>query len=394
MTAPPDEAAARALLIPLLSAVDLLHRESVYHRDIAPDNILIQPGGRPLLLDFGAARRVIGDLQRAPTVILKDGYAPVEQYGDMPELAQGAWTDLYALASVVHRAITGSVPPPSVQRFLIDKHRPLAQTAAGRYGAGFLQAVDRALAVLPKDRPQSADEWRALLGLREQRTVDSEAVRGSTWPEVAPAAAVDPEADTALTRPLPAAAVAAAIAATAPKRAAAPAPARRRAAPGWALAALAAVFFVGIGVYLLPDAGPPAVETALRPEPAQPAADPQADPPPAAGPTPLAVPSRTPAQTVVEMPPPIRTPAPRLVTVAPAPPPPAPSAAAATVPVFSTAAPSPAAEPNTTAAAAPRGPGSRLPANARRCTDVTERVTLGEPLSAEERDFLKQECGG
>ncbi|HEY1391839.1 MAG TPA: serine/threonine-protein kinase, partial [Methylibium sp.] len=164
LKASPDEARLRALLHQLLDALELMHAARCYHRDISPDNILIQPDGRPLLLDFGAARRVIGDMTRALTVILKTGYAPVEQYGEMPELKQGPWTDLYALASVVHYAIMGNTPPPSIQRYLNDKFVPLSRAAAGRYSPGFLQAMDRALAVLPKDRPQSAAELDAMLG--------------------------------------------------------------------------------------------------------------------------------------------------------------------------------------------------------------------------------------
>ncbi|HEX3139875.1 MAG TPA: serine/threonine-protein kinase, partial [Rhizobacter sp.] len=161
---PADEAWLRDLLRHLLDALEQMHEARCYHRDISPDNILIQPDGRPLLLDFGAARRVIGDMQRALTVILKSGYAPVEQYGEMPDMKQGAWTDLYALGAVMHFAITGQTPQPAVQRFLADKYQPLAQRAANRYSPGFLRAIDRALAVHPKDRPQSAAEMRALLG--------------------------------------------------------------------------------------------------------------------------------------------------------------------------------------------------------------------------------------
>jgi serine/threonine protein kinase len=133
--------------------------------------------GRPLLLDFGAARRVIGDMTQALTVILKPGYAPVEQYAEIPGMKQGAWTDVYALAAVVHYAITGRTPPPSVGRLLNDTYQPLAQVAAGRYSADFLAAVDRALAVRPETRTQSVAQ------LRQEMRLDGAA---PTPPRVAP----------------------------------------------------------------------------------------------------------------------------------------------------------------------------------------------------------------
>ena len=166
---PPDEAWIRDLLRPLLDALDLIHSEQCFHRDIAPDNILILKDGRPLLLDFGAARRVIGDMTHVLTVILKPGYAPVEQYADAPHMKQGAWTDIYALASVVYFAIVGRAPVPSVARLMSDPLQPLAELAAGRYSEDFLRAIDKALAVKPEDRPQSIAELRTLLGLADRR---------------------------------------------------------------------------------------------------------------------------------------------------------------------------------------------------------------------------------
>ena len=107
---PPDEAWLMALLGPLTEALAVIHAEHCFHRDIAPDNvILLSSNGRPLLLDFGAARRVIGDMTQALTVILKPGYAPVEQYAEAPHMKQGAWTDVYALAATIHFAIVGIV---------------------------------------------------------------------------------------------------------------------------------------------------------------------------------------------------------------------------------------------------------------------------------------------
>ncbi len=166
MGVPPDEAWLRTLLAPLTEALDVIHRQHCYHRDIAPDNILLLAGsGRPLLLDFGAARRVIGDMTQALTVILKPGYAPLEQYAETPHMRQGPWTDVYALAAVVHYAITGKTPPVSVGRIVGDSYAPLAVSHAGQYSPGFLAAVDHALKVKPDERTPSIDVLRAELGL-------------------------------------------------------------------------------------------------------------------------------------------------------------------------------------------------------------------------------------
>jgi hypothetical protein len=169
---PPDEARLRQLLAQLLDALEVLHRVNALHRDIAPDNILILPDGNPLLLDFGAARRVITDRTQELTAILKPGYAPIEQYAESPALKQGPWTDLYALAAVFHFAITGARPAPAVTRSITDPVVPLAQSAAGRYSGQFLRALDQALSVKPDGRPQNVAAFRSALGLeRAQRTV-------------------------------------------------------------------------------------------------------------------------------------------------------------------------------------------------------------------------------
>ncbi|MFY9476192.1 MAG: protein kinase [Aquabacterium sp.] len=164
MGAPPDEAWLRSqVLTPLIEALSLLHKASCLHRDIAPDNILLTEAG-PMLLDFGAARKVIGDLNQTLTVVLKPGYAPIEQYGEVPALTQGPWTDVYALGGVVRYAITGKVPVSATTRLVQDTMVPLAQLAQGQYGETFLQAVDTALAIKPADRPQDMLHFSTLLG--------------------------------------------------------------------------------------------------------------------------------------------------------------------------------------------------------------------------------------
>lgn len=180
MGEPPDEAWLMAMLGPLTEALSVIHAERCFHRDIAPDNvILLASTGRPLLLDFGAARRVIGDMTQALTVILKPGYAPVEQYAEAPNMKQGGWTDVYALAATMHFAIQGRTPPPSVSRLMSDNYVPLAEAAAGRYSERFLQAIDKALRVQPDARTQTIDALRADLGLAASGHAPQQAEAGA-----------------------------------------------------------------------------------------------------------------------------------------------------------------------------------------------------------------------
>ncbi|MGQ0701139.1 MAG: serine/threonine protein kinase [Panacagrimonas sp.] len=166
--AAPDEAWLMNLFGPLTEALAVVHTENCFHRDIAPDNvILLANTGRPLLLDFGAARRVIGDMTQALTVILKPGYAPIEQYAEAPHMKQGAWTDIYALAASIHFALVGRTPPQSVSRTMSDTYKPLSEELAGRYSARFLNAIDRALIVKPEERTQSIAALRDDLGLAD-----------------------------------------------------------------------------------------------------------------------------------------------------------------------------------------------------------------------------------
>jgi serine/threonine protein kinase len=230
----PDEVWLRSVLGPLTEALMVIHAEQCFHRDIAPDNVMQLPTGRWLLLDFGAARRVIGDMTQALTVILKPGYAPVEQYAEIPGMKQGAWTDVYALAAVVHYAIMGRTPPPSVGRLLNDTYLPLVQAAAGRFSEPFLAAIDRALAVRPEQRTQTIAQLRDELGLdaiRPQSTVMPMAPAPAP-----PALAGSSQPTMALGAPLPPTAL------VPPRSAPAPAPAQPQ-----ALAATAAVPVAGPG---------------------------------------------------------------------------------------------------------------------------------------------------
>jgi serine/threonine protein kinase len=160
-----DEAWCRKILRQILQALEMLYTVKILHRDISPDNIIVQENGDAVLLDFGSARQIIGDMTKGLTVILKPGYAPVEQYAGDASLEQGPFTDIYALAAVMYFAILKQAPPSSIARMIKDPVTPLQVQAPQGYSAAFLGAIDKSLAVLSQDRPQSIDQLRELLGI-------------------------------------------------------------------------------------------------------------------------------------------------------------------------------------------------------------------------------------
>ena len=151
----------RGVLGAVLDALEHLHQEGVFHRDIAPDNILLTREGAPILLDFGAARRVISNHTQAFTAILKPSYAPIEQYAEMSSMRQGPWTDLYALGAVMHFLLTGKPPMPSTARAVQPGADMLDLHESAEVSPRFVQIVGWMLSVRPQDRPQSVAELRA-----------------------------------------------------------------------------------------------------------------------------------------------------------------------------------------------------------------------------------------
>ncbi|QMV73822.1 protein kinase [Comamonas piscis] len=191
---------------PVLDALQLLHSRHYYHRDLSPDNIIVLDSGMPMLLDFGAARQVIGDMTQALTVILKPGFAPIEQYADDESMRQGPWTDIYGVGAVMYFAVTGKAPVASVARLVKDPLKKLSQTESISISAAFAHTIDHALAVFPNDRPQSIEELRRAL-LEHSGAADSgpraaPAVRaGAQVPTAGPDAKTGVSPATALTAP-------------------------------------------------------------------------------------------------------------------------------------------------------------------------------------------------
>ncbi|MFN5997300.1 MAG: serine/threonine protein kinase [Paracoccaceae bacterium] len=161
----------------MLDAVGHVHAKGLLHRDISPDNMILDRAkGQPVLIDFGASRKEVTRKSRAVSGlrVVKDGYSPQEFY--VTGSKQAPCSDLYALAASFYHLISGETPKTSQERLSAiagresDPLRPLS----GRFRAyppNFLKAIDKAMSIFPRDRLQSVDDWRAMLGDVEGRQV-------------------------------------------------------------------------------------------------------------------------------------------------------------------------------------------------------------------------------
>jgi|RhiMethySRZTD1v2_1073278.scaffolds.fasta_scaffold03924_4 serine/threonine protein kinase len=161
LDSPPTQEELDLISAPLLNALELVHANKTWHLDISPDNIMIRASdGAPILLDFGASRFEIKQhSQLVSALVFKSGYSAPEQYTSNAD-RYGAWTDIYACGATIYRAIAGSRPIEATSRQIQDELQPAEEVGKGRYRPTFLKAVDWALELRPRDRPQNIAEWR------------------------------------------------------------------------------------------------------------------------------------------------------------------------------------------------------------------------------------------
>jgi serine/threonine protein kinase len=151
---------ALRILTPVLDALTAVHAEGILHRDISPDNIYLTRTGKVKLIDFGAARNALSQKSRNLSIILKEGYAPEEQY--RASGIQGPWTDVYAVAATLYHAITGQAPQPSLDRMAEDRVLPPTRLGA-EIAPNIEAAIMKALAIKAQDRFQSAEDFKSAL---------------------------------------------------------------------------------------------------------------------------------------------------------------------------------------------------------------------------------------
>ena len=160
---------ALPIILAVIGALKVVHNKNIIHRDISPDNIYLLNNGEVKLIDFGAARQVTTTHSKSLTVILKMGYAPVEQYQSGGN--QGPWTDVYSLAATFYKMITGEKPPEAPERRLRDTLKEPSKMNVS-ISKDVESAIMNALQVRIEDRTKSAEEFeKELYSQNVKRTV-------------------------------------------------------------------------------------------------------------------------------------------------------------------------------------------------------------------------------
>jgi serine/threonine protein kinase len=145
----------RTVFPQVLDGLKALHAQHLLHLDIKPGNILIRPGGRPMLLDFGATQAAYSGNRLLGPHTLTLGFAPLEQHrrGHV-----GPWTDLYAFGATIYACMGGKAPPPSPKRAEKDTYKPAVRAFARRYSRPLCEAVDWCLHMDQLQRPQNVEQ--------------------------------------------------------------------------------------------------------------------------------------------------------------------------------------------------------------------------------------------
>ena len=152
-----SEKMLRTLFPPLLDGLRVVHENNLLHLDIKPGNVHVQPGGNPILLDFGAVIRKNMSRTMQPRPVITPGFSPVEQHD--PKGYCGPWTDIYAIGATIRCCIEGQPPPVATARKEKDTMKPAAVAFRKKYPASMLEAIDWAMEVDALLRPQTIDEF-------------------------------------------------------------------------------------------------------------------------------------------------------------------------------------------------------------------------------------------
>ena len=175
------------LMTPIMQALAEVHEHGIIHRDISPDNIMVRPDGKLILLDLGAAKDL--DIQgndgsvQSSQMVAKHGFSPIEQYSKSGKV--GPWTDIYAMAATIYYCCTGILPPPATDRTIDDTLACQPLLTQAQFGI-----LADCMRMHPQDRPQSMD---TLLQMLTRPQGEAKAEPFNVVPEAEPPKPVEPK---------------------------------------------------------------------------------------------------------------------------------------------------------------------------------------------------------
>ena len=164
-------AEVQQLLYPIMEALGAVHEKGIIHRDVTPDNIYITKDGNVKLIDFGAARYSLGEKSRSLDVIIKHGFAPMEQYTRRGR--QGPYTDVYALAATMYYVLSGRLPQDSIDRLEEDNLADLSSLGVS-IPEGVEDVIMKAMTLRHGDRYQTMREFYQALQAQSNTPIPSQ----------------------------------------------------------------------------------------------------------------------------------------------------------------------------------------------------------------------------
>ena len=180
-----------AILEPVMIALEKVHRQGLVHRDISPDNIMLDMEGNTRVLDFGAVRSVEApdeekDLTQSTEAIVKHGFTPMEQYRSRGSL--GPWTDEYALCATIWYCLTGNPPPDALSLSMEDE--ALSRANVPGLTEDQWAALKRGMSPKAKDRFGDLSLLRQALQPTGRGSSGGNGKKKKAWPIVAALLAV------------------------------------------------------------------------------------------------------------------------------------------------------------------------------------------------------------
>jgi len=150
-----------SVFLPILDALKSVHEMGLLHLDLKPGNIYLRQGKQPLLLDFGAAHKLILAAGSRMFPVVSHGFSPPEQSKRNAQL--GPWSDLYAIGATLRACMSSKPPPSAKERIKKNNMEPATMVFKDQYSHKLLHAIDTCMALDISERPQSVDDFVTVL---------------------------------------------------------------------------------------------------------------------------------------------------------------------------------------------------------------------------------------